>query len=151
MTNGVMLLSVVLSNGTSRTLNIVDDGAGNPFVVLDAGNSNVPGTIGTGLSVLANTLKLNLAPGAALTNAVRLTNPPPRFRLLVEVRDLASERRRALVDLLRFVAEKARLSKPAPHSPILLANSPWIENGAVSSNTRNGAPRSLETQTNGSR
>jgi hypothetical protein len=63
MTNGAMLISFVLSNGTSRTLNIVDDGAGSPFVVLDAGAAgNAPGTIGTGLGNLANTLKLNLAP-----------------------------------------------------------------------------------------
>ena len=39
VTNGVMFVSILLSNGSSRTLNIVDDGAGNPFFVLDVGRS----------------------------------------------------------------------------------------------------------------
>lgn len=142
MTNGAMLISIVLSNGTSRTLNIVDDGIGHPFVVLDAGTaSNRPGTIGFGLGVLANTLKLNLAAGAALTNAIRLTNPPPRFRLLVEARDLSSEGPRALMELLRLLAAKATHSHPAPHSLILLAASPWIEDGNLSNKTQNGTER----------
>jgi len=152
MTNGAMLISIVLSNGTLRTLNIVDDGAGNPFVVLDAGvGQNPPGTIGLGLRVLANTLKLKLAPGAALTNAVRLTNPPPRFRLLAEVRDLASERRGALTELLRLLAVKARLSRPSPQGNglIMLPASPWIENGNISNMTQNATERLKETPTNG--
>src|SRR5689334_15054311 len=91
VTNGAMLISLILSNGTSRSLNIVDESSGGPFVVLDAGTqSNMPGTIGFGLGNLVNTLKLNLAPGASLTKTVTLTNPPPRFRLLVEVRALAT-------------------------------------------------------------
>src|ERR1035437_8458856 len=112
VTNSVMLISFVLSNGTSRALNIVDDAAGDPFLVLDAGTrGNMPGTIGLGLGALANTLKINLGPGAALTNAVRLTNPPVRFRLRVEVRDLAAERHRPVIEYLRFLAVKATLTK----------------------------------------
>ncbi len=148
--NGTMLIGLVLSNGTSRSLNIVDDATGKPFWVLDAGaNSNMPGTVGFGLGTLANTLKLNLAPGAALTQAVRLTNPPPRFRLLVEVRDLARERQRAIPELLSFLAEKARLRKRPRNDDdyILLPASPWIENGIISTTTprTNGAMNQAPT------
>ena len=145
MTNGAMFISIVLSNGTSRSLNIVDDATGNPFVVLDAGvGSNMPGTIGTGLGAMVNSLKLNLAPGATLTKAVTVTNPPSRFRLLVEVRDLARERQWAVMALPRFLAVKAGLAKPTPHNDdsILLPASPWIENGSISTLT--------QTPTNGS-
>ena len=41
MTNGAILISFVLSNGTSRALNIVDDAARNLFLVLDAGTEAV--------------------------------------------------------------------------------------------------------------
>jgi hypothetical protein len=152
VTNGVMLISFVLSNGTSRSLNILDDAAGKPFLVLDAGTGgNMPGTIGLGLGVFANTLKLNLAPGAALTNAVRLTNPPPRFRLLVEVPDLASERRRGVVGLLRFLAVKATLLKETrdDYRSIILPASPWIEDGSVSTMTQRTTERQAKTPTNG--
>jgi hypothetical protein len=114
VTNSVMLISFVLSNGTSRALNIVDDAAGDPFLVLDAGTrGNMPGTIGLGLGALANTLKINLGPGAALTNAVRLTNPPVRFRLRVEVRDLAAERHRPVIEYR--VAPVSLRSGKKPH------------------------------------
>ena len=154
VTNGVMLISFVLSNRTSRSLNIVDDAAGNPFLVLDAGTGGEPpgsGNLGLGLGVLANTLKLNLAPGAALTNTVSVTNPPPRFRLLVEVRDLASERRRAVMGLLRFLALKASLSKQTPrdYNSTLLPASPWIENGSVSTMSRRTTEQQTKTPTNG--
>src|SRR6516164_2399368 len=78
MTNGVMLITLILSNGTPGRLNIIDDTAGEPFFVLDDGTGG-PGSslIGTGLSVMANMLKVNLAPGDTLTNAISLTNPPP--------------------------------------------------------------------------
>lgn len=153
VTNGVMLISFVLSNGTSRSLNIVDDAAGNPFLVLDAGTGGEPpgsGNLGLGLGVLANTLKLNLAPGAAVTNTVSVTNPPPRFRLLVEVRDLASERRRGVMELLRFLAVKASLRKQTPRddNSILLPASPWIQDGNVSTMTRRTTERQKEPPTN---
>jgi hypothetical protein len=58
MTNGAMLISLILSNGTTRSLNIVDDASGDPFVVLDAGTQrNMPGTIGLGLGNLVNANK----------------------------------------------------------------------------------------------
>ena len=134
ITNGTMLISFVLSNGTSRSLNVVDDTTGNPFLVLDAGTGGDPpgsGNLGLGLGFLANSLELNLAPRAALTNAVSLTNPPPRFRLLVEVRDLAAERQRAVMQLLRFLVAKATLGKLVPRvdTTITLPASPWIEGG----------------------
>ena len=136
MTSGAMLFTLVLSNGTSRTLNIVDDTAGKPFFVLDDG-SPAPGTIGVGLSTLANMLKINLAPGQALTNGVMLTNPPPRFRFRVEVRDLASERRAGVKTLFHIVASKVTFRKPTPYSSsaILLPASDWIEPGNISTTT----------------
>ena len=153
ISNGVMLISFVLSNGTSRSLNIVDDAAGKPFLVLDAGTGGYPpgsGNIGLGLGVLANTLKLNLGHGAALTNAVSVTNPPPRFRLLVEVPDLASERRRGVVGLLRFLAVKATLLKETrdDDNSIILPASPWIEDGSVSTMTQRTTERQTKTPTN---
>ena len=131
VTSNAMLITLVLSNGTSRSLNIVDDRAGGPFVVLDAGaEGNHPGTIGFGLGALANSLKLNLAPGAALTNSVSVTNPLPRFRLLVEVRDLAWERRITPMELLRFLGRWAGLNLKS-HNQIPPVASPWIEDGVV--------------------
>ena len=152
--NGAILISFVLSNGTSKSLNIVDDAAGNPFLVLDAGTGGYPpgsGNIGLGLGVLANTFKINLGPGAALTNAVRLTNPPPRFRLLVEVRDLAAERHRAVMEYLRFLVVKARLAKETHHDDhtVTLGASPWIEDGSVSTMTLRTTERQTKTPTNG--
>lgn len=147
-----MLIGLLLSNGTSRSMNIVDDATGKPFWVLDAGaNSNLPGTVGFGLGALANTLKLNLAPGAALTQALRLTNPPPRFRVLVEVRDLARERQRAIPELLEFLAVKARLRKrPRNYDDyILLPASPWIENGIISATTPRTTGAMNHVPTNG--
>lgn len=150
MSNGATLISIVLSNGTSRTLNIVDDGLGNPFVLLqvDTG-SNPPGIVGTALTAVSNTLKLNLAPRAALTNAFafRLTNSPPRFRFVIQARDLGAEYRRALMDLLRLVL---RVRRPASHDPELVARSPWIEIGSLSNSTHNATERPKETPTNGS-
>jgi hypothetical protein len=150
-TNGAMLISLILSNGTSRSLNIVDEASGGPFVVLDAGpQGNMPGTIGFGLGNLVNTLKLNLAPGASLTRTVTLTNPPPRFRLLVEVRDLARERSRAVIGLFRWLAVKAKLRKQLTQDDdILLPASPWIEDGQIATTTKKPAERLNQTPTNG--
>lgn len=146
MTNGALLISVVLSNGTSRSLNIVDDGLGHPFVGLDAGaRSNMPGTIGFGLNALSNTLKLNLASGAALTNTVRLTNPPPRFRLFFEVRDLTLERRRVPGELMRYLVAVMSRRQPPSENSILLPHTPWIQNGTISNSTQNAPARLKET------
>jgi hypothetical protein len=86
-TNGAVFVTVVLTNGTLRTMNIVDDADGNPAYILDSG-----GEYGLSLTRMVNQLKLNLAPGSSLTNTVLVTNPPPLFRLKVQLRDLASER-----------------------------------------------------------
>ena len=135
MTNGAMLISLILSNGTSRSLNIVDESSGGPLVVLDAGTQgNTPGTIGLGLGNLVNTLKLNLAPGASLTKTVTLTNPPPRFRLLVEVRDPPTEPIKGLGLLFKSFAAMAKLRKqltPPDYDMIMLPASPWIEDGKI--------------------
>jgi len=84
--NGVLLVTVILTNGTPQTLNVVDDADGNPAFVLDTGGHH-----GRWLTPMVNQLKVNLAPGASLTNTVAITNPPPRFRLKVPLRDLAAE------------------------------------------------------------
>jgi hypothetical protein len=151
MTNGALRISLILSNGTTRSLNIVDDASGGPFVVLDVGpQSNMPGTIGLGLGTLVNTLKLNLAPGATLMKTVTVTNPPPRFRLLVEVRDLARERSRVLVGVFRWLAVKAKLRKQLTQEDHnLLPASPWIENGHIATTTMKAAEGLSQTPTNG--
>jgi hypothetical protein len=150
MINGAMLITLVLSNGTSRNLNIIDDGMGKPFMVLNA-DTNMPGTIGWGLGVLANTLRLNLAPGDALTNTVRLVDPPPRFQLMVEVRDFGAERRRAPIEICEYLLAKITSSRPKYQSSNLLARSPWIVHGIVSNVIQNAAEQMKETPTNGLR
>ena len=120
-TNGAWLITVVLTNGTSRTLNVVDDADGNPAFVLDSG-----GEYGMWLTRMVNQLRINLTPGASLTNTVLVTNAPPRFRLKVPLRDLAAERGdwvgraiRSLPD--RWVEKlKAQRGEPEPATP-------WIE------------------------
>ena len=132
MTNGAMLFTLVLSNGTSRTLNIIDDTAGKPLFVLDDGNP-ARSTIGVGLSQMANTLKINLSPGKALTNEVMLTNPPPRFRFLIEARDLEAERRGAIKALIHIVASRVTLRKPTVYrtTTMTLPTSAWIDANVI--------------------
>jgi hypothetical protein len=84
--NGVLLVTVILTNGTPQTLNVVDDADGNPALVLDTGGQHR-----RWLTPMVNQLKINLAPGASMTNTVAITTPPPRFRLVVPLRDLAAE------------------------------------------------------------
>jgi hypothetical protein len=93
--SGALCLSVVLSNGTLRTLNVVDDSTGKPAFILDerGGPRGHDHNVGTVLTDMANKLTINLASGVCLTNTVWVTNPPPRFRLRVELRDLAAEGR----------------------------------------------------------
>jgi hypothetical protein len=81
---------------------------------------------------LANQLKINLAPGATLTNTVCVTNPPPRFRLRVYVRDLAAERsgfplHRIVGKALAMKVVEWRLKRQNPD--IFLPASPWIDAG----------------------
>lgn len=150
MTNGAMVITFVLSNGTSRTQNIVEDPAGNPFVLVETQSPNNPAIISAvALTAVGRTLKLNLAPGASLTNALRLTNPPPRFRFIVQARDLSAERRRALIELPRLLLARLTHSRQPPLSTIPLIRSPWIENGSISNSTQNFPERLKETPTNG--
>jgi hypothetical protein len=81
-------MAVTLTNSTPLTLNVVDDADGKPAFILDDGSPP-----GMWLTYMVNHLKINLAPGASLTNTVFLTNPPPRFRLKLQMRDLADEGR----------------------------------------------------------
>src|SRR5882672_830491 len=89
--NGVVIYTVVLSNGTQRSQNIVNTTDGNPRFIFDNAGKYPAGSVGMWLSDVKNDLKLNLAPGACLTNTVSITNPPPRFRLRVATRDFVEE------------------------------------------------------------
>jgi hypothetical protein len=85
-----------------------------------------------------------------LTKTVALTNPPPRFRLLVEVRDLATERTRAVIGLFNWLAVKAKLRKQlAQGDDIMLPASPWIEDGQIGITTQKAAEKLNQTPTNG--
>jgi hypothetical protein len=121
-TNAAWLITVVLTNGTLRTFNVVDDSDGNPAFILDSGEE-----YGMWLTRMVNQLKVNLIPGGSLTNTVLVTNAPARFRLKVPVRDLAAERRDwvvlAAIHLLpRRWAEKFVKQREKP-----LPTSDWIE------------------------
>jgi hypothetical protein len=135
-----MLVSIVLSNGSSGSLNVVDDTAGNPFLTLTT--NYYDGRLVSGPA--ANTLKLNLAPGASLTNNVWITNPPPRFQLRTLVRDFDAERRAMYVRLARSLAVKAKLLRERlglGHPQVaalrerledhrgVMPTSPWIQPG----------------------
>src|SRR5437899_8839510 len=85
-TNSVLQATVILKNKTSRMLNVVDDSRGNPAFVMETTGTRV------WLTDMVNSLKMNIAPGASLTNAVLLTNAPSRFRLKVTFRDLGAEK-----------------------------------------------------------
>ena len=90
--NGVLRVTVVLTNGTHHPFDIADDADGNPAFLLDDGSATGD-TYGTWVKPLANQHKVRLAPGASLTHALWLTNPPPRFRLRVDALDLAKQGR----------------------------------------------------------
>jgi hypothetical protein len=129
---GALCLSVVLSNRTPRTLNVVDDSTGNPAFILDerGGQRGSDDNVGTVLTDMANKLTINLASGFCLTNTVWVTNPPPRFRLRVELRDLAAERRyapvyRLLGTRLGMMLDKWRWRMKSPD--VFVPASRWIE------------------------
>ena len=87
----ILLVSVTVSNGASRELNVVEGDHGDPAFFLDVG-------LKYGLNLgrgIVNHWKINLAPGTTLNDIVWITNPPPRFRLKVPIRDLAAESRRS--------------------------------------------------------
>ena len=129
LTNGTLLIGLVLSNGTARTMNVVDDVGGNPIFVLDAGEGVYPpgsSFHSVRLGFMGNSGKINLAPGKTLQHTVGITNPPSRFRLQADVRDLAAERQNPLLKMFKtWTVEKLRLHvKPdGPSSP----TTPWIE------------------------
>lgn len=98
-----MVVTLLLTNGLPRKVNIVDDTNWQPHFALQwCGDPGLwlgdlakqkrvflePGTNTLSLGDCANGLKLFLAPQQCLTNTVVLTNPPPRFRLKASVRDL---------------------------------------------------------------
>ncbi len=126
-TNGTLLVRVVLTNGASRTLNVMDDALGDPAYVLDTGSKS-----GKWLTPMVNHLKINLMPGGSLTNTLLITNAPPRFRLKVVIRDLVAERnwvwmtlRSMPVPLPLRLAEKLEKLEADQVGP--LPASVWIE------------------------
>jgi hypothetical protein len=132
---GVLRVNVLLTNRTSRTLNVIDDSRGNPAFVLDEiGGPSPSGSWGARVTDMANSLRINLAPGASLTSTVWLTNPPPRFRLRAQIRDLAAERGDApwsrivggpLARQILRLREKAQDSDA--YAEVYLPASVWIE------------------------
>ena len=120
-TNSALLVTVVLTNGTSRILNVVDDADGNPAFILDTGRDS-----DTWLTRMVNQLKINLIPGGSLTNTVLITNAPSRLRLKVPLRDFAAERRDWTGAVLRLrprrLAEQLGWQRDE-----LLPTSAWIE------------------------
>jgi|WetSurMetagenome_2_1015567.scaffolds.fasta_scaffold27476_3 hypothetical protein len=121
-TNGAVQVSLELSNGSSRVLNVVDDSTGSPALVLE-----VPGQT-RWLNRPANTGRMTLGTSSNLTTSAWVTNPPPRFRLLFSVRDFDAERR---MDSTRRLLPKALRSDFTEWSRDLWNStnpaSPWIE------------------------
>jgi hypothetical protein len=97
-TNGSVQVLVLLTNGASVNLNVVDDSAGRPFMAYETGVG-----FRYGITPLANLLTINLAPGKCLTNTVTLTNAPAKFRLSCELRDLGAEFR---IGSMKFIMPK---------------------------------------------
>jgi hypothetical protein len=86
LTNDVIHVRVVLTNRSSRVLNVIDDANLNPIFLLEEANGfwNWP-------SNMANTLKVNIKPGEAFSHEAWLTNPPTQFRFRCVLRDLNAE------------------------------------------------------------
>jgi hypothetical protein len=86
LSNGVMQVSLSLSNGTPRMCNVVDDRSGNPLLTLEEQGRT------RWLTRYANTGSLNLGAGSNLITTVLITNPPPRFRLLFSIYNKDAEK-----------------------------------------------------------
>jgi hypothetical protein len=87
-TNGSAQVDVLITNGTSVPLNVIDDASGKTafFLETETGTSSA-------VTPRMNLGTINLAPGTSLTNCVVLTNPPARFRLVCTLRNLEAERK----------------------------------------------------------
>ena len=86
---------------------------------------------------MVNQLRLNLAPGASLTNTVVITNPPPRFRLKVLLRDLLRERWNLAVNGFLPHPLASRLQKWRENAPPASA---WIETKLSEQGITNSSP-----------
>jgi hypothetical protein len=75
-TTGVLSVAYVLTNSTPRSLNVVDDIAGNPAFLIEDGTS-----LRMWITMPANRCMINLAASASLSKVLLLTNPPQHFRL----------------------------------------------------------------------
>jgi hypothetical protein len=131
----ILHVSTTFSNATSRLLNLLDAVDGHPAYIIEPdpklGLRYFP------LTHLSNSFKLNLAPGATLADNFWITNPPPRFRIVVGLRDPGAERglcsgiRSNLVSSrLGKTLEDADIIKPPPpqlSSRLPPAKSVWVE------------------------
>jgi hypothetical protein len=88
--NGVVRVLVVLTNSTPLLLNVQGDSHGKPAFILDDGGGSM-----TWLTHdRRGSFRSKLASRSSLTNVVFLTNAPPRFRLILRLRDLGDDPRR---------------------------------------------------------
>jgi hypothetical protein len=139
--NGVVAVTVILTNGMPRGMNIVDDINGNPHFALQFyGDPGIwvkqhfyinPGTNSLSLTDGGNQIRIRLAPGQCLTNTVMLTNPPPRFRLMVSVRDFEDREALGLFYLFLSRASFGALDKWLGYGTVERKGqqpvTPWIQ------------------------
>jgi hypothetical protein len=131
----ILQVTATFSNATSRSLNILDAADGHSAYLVEPdpklGRRYYP------LTRLANSLKLNLVPSATFADCFRITNPPPRFRLVVGIREppekgLVSGIKSNLVSspLAEALADEGLIKPPAPPpngSRLPPAISVWID------------------------
>src|SRR5688572_546437 len=121
--SGLVQLTVLVTNGTQRTLNVVDASPGKvAFVIHDPASNRV------WASTMINQLTINLRPGDSLTNTIFLTNPPIRFRLSCVLRDFEVEGH--VWSVYRFLPKKLSeriVEWRRPKWQLEEPMSPWIE------------------------
>ncbi len=139
--NGVVVVTVFLTNGMHRAMHVVDDVDGKPHFALQCmgspGSRSViwlnngryfinPGTNTLSLGDSANQNSIRLISGQCLTNIVVLTNPPPRFRLMVSVRDMEKEH----FDLPYYILYRVSFGRLGTHGvegKMQVPTTSWIE------------------------
>jgi hypothetical protein len=114
-------------NNSDHTMNICDDIVGQPQFALDSGGEHP-----VAITRIANTLKLNLASAASLTNTITLTNPPTRFRVQACVRDLTGEVRALRIgQVLSVFPQSWSRSLQARLNSLQTPATEWIEMPAI--------------------
>ena len=126
-TNGSVQVVLLLTNGASTSLNVIDDSFGRPFIAYETG-----GGMRYGITPLANNLTLYLAPGKCLTNTCTLSSAPKKFRLSCELRDTRAEMRNGIVSLFMPKSAAGRFLKKTDIPP---TTTEWIEWNTVTNPT----------------